>query len=133
MSGLCMVMPSRPRLRSWPCFSRGRTALTSCRGMAKPMPESYHSRPAASPSARGGAGGGGLEEGEQGGVVHGHELGVVALLVPGDGHEDGDRLVGEVERAGDDVAVRGHDKAGGRPDALANLRPGGPGADEVGP
>ena len=43
-------------------------------------------------------------------------------LRPGTRDEDGGRLVGEVEGAGDDVAVGADDQAGGRADALADAR-----------
>ena len=50
--------------------------------------------------------------------VGGYDLGDVALLAR-HGDEDVGRLVGEVERAGNDVAVRRDDQAGRRADAFA--------------
>src|SRR5438105_3711715 len=54
-------------------------------------------------------------------MVRGLELADETLLVAGHAHEDLLRLVGEIEGAGDDVAVRGNDDTGSGPDALADL------------
>ena len=45
---------------------------------------------------------------------------------------DGRRLVGEVEGAGDDVAVGADDQAAGRADALADTAPRPPAGDQLG-
>ena len=50
------LMPSRPGRRSSPFFNRGKTRWMSSAGMAKPMPESYHSTPAISSAASGESG-----------------------------------------------------------------------------
>ena len=55
-SGLFGLMPSRPRRRFVPFFISGSFAKMSSSGMAKPMPESYHSKPEVSFSPRAEAG-----------------------------------------------------------------------------
>ena len=55
-----------------------------------------------------------LEQRQHARLIVGHDFGDVALLVAGHGHEDRLRFVGEVEGAGDDVAVGVDDQAGGR-------------------
>ena len=73
-----------------------------------------------------------LEQRQHAGLVGGDDLGDVAFLVAGHGDENGGRLVGEVEGAGDDEAVGGDDQPGGRADALADLLAVRPGGDQLG-
>src|SRR5262249_36756117 len=73
-----------------------------------------------------------LEQGQHARLVGGDDLGDVALLVVGHGDDDRAGLVGEVERAGDDVAVLADDHAAGRADALADLGALGAGGDDLG-
>src|SRR5207248_2967932 len=70
-----------------------------------------------------------LQQREHPAVVMGDDLGDEPGRPAGDGDEDVGRLVGEVERAGDDVPVGGDDQPGGRADAAADRgagRPAGP-------
>ncbi len=73
-----------------------------------------------------------LQERQHARLVGGDDLGGVLLLAAGHDHGDGGRLVGEVEGAGDDVAVGADHQAAGRADALADARPLGPGVDDLG-
>ncbi len=72
-----------------------------------------------------------FEERQHARLVGGDHLGRVALLLAGDRHVDGGRLVGEVEGAGDDVAVGADDDAAGRPESVADHGAAGP-AHQVG-
>ena len=110
-------------------------AVTSSSGMAKPMPESYHSKPAVSPSARGEAGTrtpmhAAVEVDERPAVVDRRHLGVgLDRLAPDavDGADDADRLTDggwsglAVERAarGRRPTGRSRSRPSGRPPAPA--------------
>ena len=60
-----------------------------------------------------------LEQGQHPRLIGRYDLGRQPFFLPNDGDDDERRLVGEVERAGNDVAVRRDDQAGRRADAFA--------------